>query len=110
MQSKSKELNDFQILLSYRTHRQVKLAFPKYDTAESPVPSKEIHDSLMLADFSDESEKSAFRLAKGVGVFIPNDVTYEEYLQIIEYSYKNPLSKKIFDKMREEIQKEVENA
>jgi len=108
--AQSKAQTDFQILLSYRTHRQVKQAFPNYDTENSPVPAKEIHDSLMLADFSDEKPESMFRTAKGVGIFIPNDITYNEYLQIVEYSYKNPLSKKVFDKMREEIQKELRNA
>ncbi len=101
-----KQENNFQILLSYRTHRQVKNAHKNYDTRQSPVPNRKIHDNFMLADFSKDN-KIDLKKAKGLNLFIPNDISYEEYLEILEHAYKSPMNKNVFEKIRTEIKKEV---
>jgi len=105
-----KNKTDFQIVLSFRTHRQIQQDFPVYTTENSPVPTKEIHENLAVVDFSDKTHDLDFTKAKGIGLFIPDDISYEEYLKIVEHAYTNPLSQKVFQKVRNDIIKEVENA
>jgi len=84
-----------QVLITCRTHKMVEVEFPEYGKHNCPVPVKDFHITLGVKESKLQSN--------GFQLYIGDNVTYQDYLQMLNYLYKNPLTIEVFNKMQERI-------
>lgn len=85
-----------QILLTCRTHEMLLKEFPQhYGNENSMVAEKEFHTTLGVMETKLQ--------ANGFQLYIADNVSYKDYLAMLNYLCENPLKESVYLKMQNEI-------
>ncbi len=95
----SKDIKDYQIVSNFVTHQTIKDLHPEYDTPHSAVATQQVHESLQIGTCGIKMD--------GISVFISSDCEYDDYLKLLVFAAQNPVKKSVFDKLKNELNKDA---
>ena len=93
-QSKNTQ-NKQQVLITCRTHEMIQKEFPEYGKPDCPVPVKDFH--ITLGEMENKLQSNGFQL------YIGDNVTYQDYLDMLKYLCENPLKEEVFNKTQDKV-------
>ena len=84
-----------QVLITCRTHEMIQNEFSEYGKPDCPVPVKDFHITLGVMESKLQSN--------GFQLYIGDNVTYQDYLEMLKFLCENPLTENVFNKTQEKV-------